>query len=169
MIQKAAEALKQIGPSFALEPFASFIDPIIEEVLREHNKDKFRKGTILLPRIMIWLVLSITLRRDLNYHKTLDWILSGFRWELLNIPKQIVKAGTISHARVKLGIDVFRDIFYKHASTFSDIKADFRGFATVMFDGSSMTMPDTESNKKNLENTNREGAKERSLKCAWLH
>ncbi|MDM8555865.1 transposase domain-containing protein [Desulfococcaceae bacterium HSG7] len=148
MIKKAAEALKQIGHSFSIEPFGSLMGPIIDKVLREHNKDKTRKGTILRPRILIWLVLAITLRRDLNYHKTLDWIFSGVRWVKLNIPKVIVKTGTISHARVKLGIGVFRDIFYNLASAFSDIVPDFHGFATVMSDGSSLTMPDTESNKK---------------------
>ena len=165
MIKKAAEALKKIGLSLAIEPFTSLINSTIDDVLKEHNKDKFRKGTILSPRIMIWLVFAITLRRDLNYYKALDWLLSGFRWESLDIPKQIVKNGTISHARVKLGIDVFRDIFYKLATRFSNIEADFHGFVTAMFDGSSMTMPDTESNKKNLKNTNREGVMERFLKC----
>ncbi len=59
-----------------------------------------------------------------------------------------MKEGAISHARVKLGIDVFRDIFYKLALTFQVIKADFHGLVTVMFDGTSLTMPDTESNNK---------------------
>ncbi|MCP4626043.1 MAG: hypothetical protein GY850_21405 [bacterium] len=46
MIKTAMEALKQIGHSFKLEPFSSIIEPIIEEVLKEHKKDKYRKGTI---------------------------------------------------------------------------------------------------------------------------
>ena len=80
MIKGAVEALKQVGPSFKLEPFATIIQPIIQDVLAEHNKDKYRKGTILTPLLMVWLVLTLTLRRDMNYPKTLNWMVSGLRW-----------------------------------------------------------------------------------------
>ena len=56
----AVKALKQVGSSFKLEPFGTIIQPIIEDVLAEHKKDKYRKGTILTPLIMVWLVLSLT-------------------------------------------------------------------------------------------------------------
>ena len=147
MVKNVIESLKQIDHSFRLEPFASIIQSIIEEVVIEHKKDKYRKGTVLTPFIMIWLVLALTLRRDLNYHKALDWLISGFRWKLLNFPAKIVKDGAISHARIRIGVDVFRDIFYKFVSKLNDIKPDFHGFVTVLFDGTSMTMPDTESNR----------------------
>ena len=148
MIKTAIEALKQIGHSFKVEPFSSIIEPIIEEVLKEHKKDKYRKGTILTPYIMTWLVLSLTLRRDLNYNKTLNWMLSGFRLKFLNFPRNFVRDGAISHARVKLGVDMFRDMFYKLVAGFKTIEPDFKGFVTAMFDGTSMTMPDTESNRE---------------------
>ncbi len=51
MIKSAAEALKKVGPSFKIEPFASIIQPIIKEVLAEHKKDQYRKGAILTPLI----------------------------------------------------------------------------------------------------------------------
>jgi hypothetical protein len=148
VIKNAIEALQQIGHSFKLEPFSSIIQPIIEEVLKEHKKDKYRKGTILTPCIMTWLVLSLTLRRDLNYNKTLNWMISGFRLKFLNFPKNLVKNGAISHARVQLGFDVFRDMFYKLVAGFKTIEPDFKGLVTAMFDGTSMTMPDTESNRE---------------------
>ena len=113
MIKTNLESFKQMGDSFDLEPFSSFIQLIIKEVLAEHKKDKYRKGTILTPCIMVWLVFAITLRRDLNCHKALNWLISGFRMKFLDFPAKIVSDGTISHARVKLGVDVFRDIFYK--------------------------------------------------------
>jgi len=58
VIKAAVDALKQIGHSFKLAPFSSIIQPIIEEVLKEHKKDKYRKGTILTPCIMTWLYAS---------------------------------------------------------------------------------------------------------------
>jgi hypothetical protein len=115
--------------------------------LAEHKKDKYRKGTILTPLIMVWLVLTLTLRRDINYPKTLNWLVSGLRWLSLDMPAKLVKDGAISHARVKLGVAVFRDIFYKFVLSFTSINPDFHGWVTVMFDGTSMTMPDTESNR----------------------
>ena len=147
MIKNAVDALKQIGHSFKLEPFATIIQPIIQDVLAEHNKDKYRKGTILTPLLMVWLVLTLTLRRDMNYPKTLNWMVSGLRWLCLDMPAKLVKNGAISHARVKLGVPVFRDIFYKFVLSFTSINPDFHRWATVMFDGTSMTMPDTESNR----------------------
>lgn len=149
MIKDVAEALKQIGPSFKLEPFATIIQPIVEDVLAEHKKDKYRKGTILTPVLLVWLVLTLTLRRDINYPKSLNWLVSGLRWLCLDLPAKakLVKDGAISHARVKLGVAVFRDIFYKFVLSFKLISPDFYLWATVMFDGTDMTMPDTDSNR----------------------
>ena len=148
MIENAIEVIKQIGLSFRLEPFASMVQPIIEGVLAEHKKDKCRKGTILSPLITIWLVFALTLRRDLNYHKTLNWLISGFRWKWLDLPSRILKDGAISHARGRLGVDVFRDIFYKAVWQYQNIEPDFHGWVTAMFDGTALTMPDTKSNQE---------------------
>lgn len=148
MIENVTDALKQVGHSFKLEPFATIIQPIIRDVLAEHKKDKYRKGTILTPLLMVWFVLTLTLRRDKNYPKTLNWLVSGLRWLRLDLPAKLVKDGAISHARVKLGVAVFRDIFYKFVLSFISFKPDFYEWVTVMFDGTAMTMPDTESNRK---------------------
>ena len=151
MIKNMPEVLKQIGPSFELEPFATIIQPTIEDTLAERKKDKYRKGTLLTPLLMVWLILTLTLRRDINYPKTLNWMISGIRWLRLDLPAKLVKDGAISHARVKLGVGVFQDIFYKFVWSFRPISPDFYGWVTVMFDGTSMTMPDTESNRKKFE------------------
>jgi len=147
MIKNVPEALKQIGPSFKLEPFATIIQPTIEDILAEHKKDKCRKGTLLTPFLMVWLVLTLTLRRDINYPKSLNWLISGVRWLRLDLPAKLVKDGAISHARVKLGVNVFQAIFYRFIWSFVPISPDFHEWVTVMFDGTSMTMPDTKSNR----------------------
>jgi hypothetical protein len=147
MINSADIAIPEIGKEFEFAPFQSIIQPIIHEVLKEHHKDKFRKGTILTPCVLVWLCFALVLRRNLNYKKTLDWLFSGFRWEFMKFPEHIVKDGTISHARLKMGVDVFKSIFNKFASTFKDKAVpDFYGHVTVMFDGTSMITPDTQSN-----------------------
>jgi hypothetical protein len=63
------EAIEQIAPSFSFAPFAEILHPHIEEVLAERGLTKFRKGTCLVPKILIWLVLAMTIRRDLDYHQ----------------------------------------------------------------------------------------------------
>jgi len=132
MIEKAMEVLKQVGHSFRLEPFASMAQSILEETLAKHKKDKYRKGTILTPLLTIWLVLALTLRRDLNYHKTLNWLISGFRWKSLELPPKILKDGAISHARGRIGVDVFHDIFYRLVSRSENVKIDFHGSFTLI-------------------------------------
>lgn len=147
MMKSAVKTVSEIGKDFVFAPFQPMIQPIINEVLKEHQKDKFRKGTILTPCVLVWLCFALVLRRNLNCKKVLDWLFSGFRWELLNFTNHIVKDGTISHARLKMGVDVFRDIFNRFVSTFKDkATPDFYGWVTVMFDGVSMTTPDTKSN-----------------------
>lgn len=157
MIKNMVEALKQVGPSFKFELFGTTIQPIIQESLAEHKKDKYRKGTILTPHLMVWLVLSLTLRRDINYPKTLNWLVSGIRWLHLDLPAKLIKDGAISHARVKLGVAVFRDIFYAFVLSFNVISPDFYGWVTVMFDGTAMTMPDTESNQNKFKKPKSKG------------
>jgi hypothetical protein len=141
-------AWKRIGPTFSLWPFAKVLEPLIEAVLKEQGKDKAREGTLLWPKLLVWLVLVLTVRRDLNGQKALNWMVSGFRWIEPRLPAhaKMVADGTISHARVKLGITVFQVLFARLIASFQTIEADFHGRVTVMFDGSTGTMPDTASN-----------------------
>jgi len=44
MIKSMVEALTQIGQSFKLEPFATIIQPIIQEVLAEQKKTNTEKA-----------------------------------------------------------------------------------------------------------------------------
>lgn len=146
---EAAQALAEIAETFSLTPFDEQLQPLIDEVLIEQGKDKYRKGTKLIPRLLIWLVLVLTMCRDLNYDKALNWMVSGFRWmaNLLPAQSKMVSDGAISHARVKLGAEVFRALFVKQVGVFDGLEADFHGRASVAFDGSTGTMPDTEENR----------------------
>ena len=89
------------------------------------------------------------MRRDLNYDQALNWMLSGFRWltDLLPATSKWVSDGAISHARVKLGVEVFRVLFTKQVASFPALPTDFHGWRSVIFDGTTGTMPDTEPNR----------------------
>lgn len=163
------EAFEHVGPCFSLAPFAEILQPLIDEVLVEQGLNKFRQGTLLMPKVLIWLVLALTIRRDLNCQKVLNWMLSGFRWlkGLLPAQAKLVADGTISHARVKLGVNLFRLLFAKLTASFKEIAPDFHGWVSVAFDGSTGTMPDSEANQKNSISRPQAGVRRLFPKCDW--
>jgi len=144
-----AEAFANIGEDFSLTPFDTILQPLLEETLQEQGHHKWRKGTILTPKVLVWLVLVLTLRRDLNYDKAFNWMLSGLRWlkDLLPARHKLVEDGAISHARVKLGVPVFQVLFTKLAAYCRPLPTDFHGRCSVAFDGSTGTLPDTAANR----------------------
>ena len=91
------------------------------------------------------MILS-TIRRDLSYAGILDWMISGLRWTSCCLPKKLVAEGTISHARARIGVSIFQLIFKKLIVSFTSLQPDFHQWTTVIFDGSTVTMPDTKSN-----------------------
>jgi len=145
-----AEAIEHIAPSFSFAPFAEILQPHLEELLAERGLTKFRQGTVLVPKILIWLVLAMTIRRDLDYHKVFNWMLSGYRWLTGLLPPlgKIVSDGAISHARVKIGAEFFHRLFVKLMASFKEIAPDFHGRVSVAFDGATGTMPDSEANRQ---------------------
>lgn len=166
---KMADALEQIGPTFSFGPFAEILQSLIEEVLVEEGVVKSRKGTQLRPKVLIWLILVLTIRRDLNYHQALNWMMSGFRWLEGLLPPQakLVADGTISHARVKLGAEVFRCLFVKLRTSFKEIAPDFEGWVTVTFDGTTGTVPDSAANQKNSLSRPPVKGKQPFRNCGW--
>ncbi|MEW5956114.1 MAG: transposase domain-containing protein [Chloroflexota bacterium] len=159
------EVFDHIGPSFSLAPFAEILQPLIDEALVEQGLDRFRQGTLLMPKVLIWLVLALTIRRDLNCQKVFNWMLSGFRWlkGLLPAQAKLVAEGTISHARVNL----FRLLFAKLTASFPEVPPDFHGWVSVAFDGSTGTMPDSEPNQKNSISRPQAGVRPLFPKCGW--
>jgi len=54
--------------------------------------------------------------------------------------------GAMTHARVRIGLTVFQIIFQKITDSFKTLQPDFNEWITVIFDGTTGTMPDTKSN-----------------------
>jgi hypothetical protein len=96
---------------------------------------------------VIWLVLGLTIRRDLNCTAVLDWLISGWRWLGCQLPQKLVAEGAISHARLRLGVSVFQVLFNRVVATFQPLPPDFHDWVSVAFDGSTGSMPDTEANR----------------------
>ena len=135
--------------TFSLAPFDTVLQPLITETLQELQKDHYRKGTVLIPTLLVWLVLALTLRRDLSYDKVLNWLVSGLRWVAERLPAQnrLVSEGAISHARVNLGVTVFQKLWRKLLPALPALEPDFHEYISVAFDGSTGTMPDTPANQ----------------------
>ena len=144
------DAFSEIGPEFNFAPLGELLQPFIKQVLVQQGKAMYRAGTLLVPTLMVWLVLALTLRRDLSYPHLLNWMLSGFRWLEGIVPAMtdLVQDGAISHARVKLGWELFRDLLRAMMATQSALEPDFQGRISLIFDGSTGTMPDTEPNQE---------------------
>jgi len=69
-----AHELEAITQEFSLEPFAESLQPLIDTALATHGKDQYREETLLVPRLLVWFVLILTLRRDKNYPQVLNWL-----------------------------------------------------------------------------------------------
>ncbi len=125
------------------------LQPAIREIVSASALDTVRKGTILTPFVTIWLVLVLTMRRDLNYRNALNWMMSGLRWlqGCLPVVANLVSEGAITHARVKMGVDVFRQVFSTMRTRCAPIQADVYDRVTAVFDGTTGTTPDTTSNR----------------------
>ena len=96
-----AQEMEPFSQDFGLEPFAAALQPLIDAALQAHDQASYRKGTVLIPRLLVWFVLALTLRRDKNYAQVLNWLVSGFRWPGEHFPNQarLVSEGALSHAR----------------------------------------------------------------------
>ncbi len=142
-----ATNLAELNGHYSLYPFSERLSPLIDETLKRLRK-RDRAGTKLVSSLVVWLVLGLTIRRDLNSQAVLDWMVSGWRWLRCRLPKTMVANGTISHARMRLGVEVFEGLFHRVVATFKPLPSDFHGWVSVAFDGTSGSLPDTEVNRE---------------------
>lgn len=141
------QLLATFTTEYDLQPIASRLSTIIKESLANNPSIKCRKGTILVPTFIIWFVVLSTIRRDLSYLGVMDWMISGLRWLSCCLPKRLIAEGTVTHARVRIGLTIFQVIFKKLTASFTTLKPDFEKWTTVILDGSTGTTPDTQSNR----------------------
>jgi hypothetical protein len=80
----------------------------------------------------------------------LNWLVSGVRWMTCRWPRKLIAEGTLSHARSRLGWEVFRRIFHNLVAAQGELPRDFHGLTSAALDGSTMTMPDTQENRERL-------------------
>jgi hypothetical protein len=96
---------------------------------------------------MMWLVLCLSIFRSESIPAVLARLLSGLRDALRTLPLCPLEDDAISHARKRLGVDPLRRFFRFQAA---QIRPDpsFHGRVVWSFDGSMLTMPDTQPNRR---------------------
>lgn len=145
------ENLEKYEQDLNIRSLSEELQPLIQSSLDEEGIKKKRKGSFLQPNFLIWIILACALRRDLSYPKVLEFLVSAIRWLSLCWPKQLLSEGSISKARISLGVAVMKRLFEKVVTHFIDVKADFHGMKSVSFDGMVVSMPDTEYNLKTFK------------------
>jgi len=140
--------LNQVMEHIDIPLLGEELKSLIKEALVKCSKDTYRKGTKLIPEFLTFFVIVITLRRDLSYPAVLDWLLCNIRWITCSLPKKLISDGAISHARQRLGTDVFSEIFKSMAPKEKELPKDFYNMTSVAFDGTNLTMPDSEQNEE---------------------
>ena len=90
---KLSDDQKKAVNSGRIEPFSPILSPLIKESLIEAGKDKYREGTLLIPVFVVWLVLAITMRRDLNYSQVIEWMIASYRWMTMILPAVLLSDG----------------------------------------------------------------------------
>lgn len=132
-------------------PFREKLDPIIKEVLLECAPQLSRNGTILVPFLMVWFVLTMAIYRHLDYSKVMSKLIKKEQWHSLSLPARIITTAAISYARRRLGVKILGLLFKKLVQRFIPLKADFYGYVSMAFDGVVTDMPDTEKNTKKFK------------------
>lgn len=59
----------------------------------------------------------------------------------------LISKGALSHARKRVGVEVFRRLLVKLRGQHGTLTPDFHGRISGVFDGGTGTMPDTQSNR----------------------
>ena len=123
------------------------LQPVIEETLKEQGKDRERKGTFFTSNFTGYVVISLGIRRDLNQNPVINWLISVYRWFTGKLEPKVVAEGTLTHARKRLGVKVFREVFHKLIGK-TELPVDFHGRSTVGVDGTTGSLPDTPENRE---------------------
>lgn len=145
------ENLEKYEQELTIRSLSEELQPLIQSSLEEEGIKKKRKGSFLQPNFLIWIILVCALRRDLSYPKVLEFLVSAIRYIFLSWPKKLLSEGSISKARISLGVAVMKRLFENVVTHFIDVKADFYGMKSVSFDGMIVSMPDTEDNLKTFK------------------
>ena len=147
IIGKTPKELPHISRHFTVEALAAgTTDQAITQALAASGRGVQRLSP-LQPKLMMWLVLCLPIFRNESIPAVLARLLSGLRDMLRDLSLRPVSEGAIAHARKRLGVAPVRDFFKAQASEVRPTPS-FHGMRVWALDGTTLSMPDTEENRK---------------------
>lgn len=118
---------------------------VVDEVLQQTGRQNWR-ARHLLPRVMVYYVMALTLYAHASYDAVLRELVEGLgwlRWE--GAALDLVCKSAITQARVRLGEAPLRELFRRLARPLADPGAPgawYQGRRLVSFDGTTIDVPD---------------------------
>jgi len=135
-----------LGEHVTLGVLARFVPAdVVDAVLRDIGRPAWRARQ-LLPRVMVYYVMALTLYARASYDAVLRELVEGLRWLRWDgaAPGLACKSA-ITQARVRLGEAPLRELFRRLARPLAEPGtpgAWYRGRRLVSFDGTTLDVPD---------------------------
>lgn len=133
---------------------------LVDEVLNSTGKNE-KRSRLLPARVVVYYVLALTLFYGDAYEEVLRKLVNGLRFlRAWRTEWAVPTTGAISKARVRLGVEPLRELFFRVAvpiATRGTRGAWYRGRRVMALDGVVLDAPDTDENvarfaKKKHEN-----------------
>jgi hypothetical protein len=135
-----------LGEHVTLGVLARFVPAdVVDAVLRDTGRVAWRARQ-LLPRVMVYYVMALTLYARASYDAVLRELVEGLRWlHWDGAAPGLACKSAITQARVRLGEAPLRELFRRLARPLAEPGtpgAWYRGRRLVSFDGTTLDVPD---------------------------
>jgi hypothetical protein len=135
-----------LGEHVTLGVLARFVPAdVVDAVLRDTGRVAWRARQ-LLPRVMVYYVMALTLYAHASYDAVLRELVEGLRWlHWDGTALGLACKSAITQARVRLGEAPMRELFRRLARPLAEPGtpgAWYRGRRLVSFDGTTLDVPD---------------------------
>jgi hypothetical protein len=124
-------------------------DSLIEEAIAENGREGMRRRKLLPPNV-VWLVVGMSLYRDLNVRNVLRKLVQelglSVSWGLAEIPHQT----SITAGRDRVGWETLRTLYFKLVGQLHERSPEvdhWKGLPTYALDGTGFPTPDTPANE----------------------
>jgi hypothetical protein len=137
---------QRLNEHLTLGVLARFVPAdMVDAVLRDTGRQNWRARQ-LLPRLMVYYVMALTLYAHASYDAVLRELVEGLRWlHWEGAALGLACKSAITQARVRLGEAPMRELFRRVARPLAEPGtpgAWYRGRRLVSFDGTTVDVPD---------------------------
>ncbi|HEY0311354.1 MAG TPA: IS4 family transposase [Allosphingosinicella sp.] len=137
---------QRLGEHVTLGVLTRFVPAdVVDAVLRDTGRVAWRARQ-LLPRVMVYYVMALTLYAHASYDAVLRELVEGLRWlHWDGTALGLACKSAITQARVRLGEAPMRELFRRLARPLAEPGtpgAWYRGRRLVSFDGTTLDVPD---------------------------